>query len=152
MSGLLMLFFLGLGSTAGAAELKRAGFQGGHVYNKHDLFIPEYTDYEMGPVARHNQSGTGKPERWAYELRLFMDIDLYKSKYGTFYWNNDVIGMSTTRQFRYVSWDFETGYQFNKRIGLFYHHQSEHVLERERNSYPMHDVMGIRFCFGGSKC
>lgn len=149
---LILLYLIAPALAYSEPEVRKIGMSGGYFYNKKSWFLDEYTDYKINPYDRLTEDSKGERERWSYELRLFFDTDLAKTKFGEFYLNQQVTGMSTTRQFRYVSWEFKLGQRLTDRFDIYYHHKSEHGLDIERNSYPMHDAIGISYCFGGSDC
>jgi len=129
-----------------AAELQRASVEAESLYSKQDFFIPEYSANKR-PLDR-----TTGPERWAYSLKLRNDFKLTDTRFGQTYWNNTVTGLSTTRQFRYVGYEFKVLHNFTPGVGVFYYHHSEHGLDIERQGYPLQDSFGVVFCFAGKEC
>jgi len=135
-----------LSSTVAYAKgfkVKNLSLELSSFYNKNEYFIPEYTLYESGPMDRIN----AEREVWNYEVQLNMDLQLAETFFGKTYWHNTITGRSTTNQFRYTAWTFEVGQSLTDGMDLFYNHKSEHVLELQRDGYPLHDTFGVRFNF-----
>ena len=123
--------------------IDKVEFSSERYYNQRYSYIPEYSVFEMD---------TSDGEKWNYNLSLRSDTTLHQTWAGRTYWNNRVHGMSTDRQFRHVGYEFEIGQQFNRHVGVFYYHHSQHVLEMEKEDYPLTDSIGIKICFGGRRC
>lgn len=128
------------------SEIKRLSFDVESFYSKHDPFLPDYSAYK-----RPLDKTTGK-EKWFYHVTLRSDISITKTGLGETLWYNTIRGASTTRQFRYVGYEFRFVQQFTKGFGMFYHHHSEHGLEVENRRYPLQDSFGLSFCLGGLEC
>jgi hypothetical protein len=65
-------------------------------------------------------------------------------KFSTF-WNLEVDGVATTKQFRYTALTTSIGVCIDK-IELFYYHKSEHMLEYSpREHFPLRNTLGIRW-------
>lgn len=142
MKTLLILMLVGI-NTEGYSKPKvsKVQFTFGNLINKRLSYIPEFNNHE-------NFFSDSDLERWAYESIIEVDVD-----YNKMYFNNDIIGYVTNRNYRYISWDFEIGYNLGKVIKLYYHHKSEHVMELERDTkYPLHDSVGFKLCLIGNKC
>lgn len=76
-----------------------------------------------------------------YGLGLGLDVDLYK--YG--YLNQRIQGMTGPRQFRHVSWEFETGVRLDKHVEFYFRHYSGHALDSQYESrFPESNSVGIR--------
>jgi hypothetical protein len=139
----ILLFISTKALSGNLVEVKQLGMKGGTIYNQHDSYIPEYTTYETSPKEKQNI----KKEIWSYRIDLFLDIEL--NRLGT-YFNQVVTGKSTTKQFRYVSWDYTIGQPLVNGIDLYFNHKSEHVFESYKREYPRYDVIGFKFCFAGT--
>lgn len=131
-----------------ATELERLSLDVESFYSKGDAFLPEYSTFRR-PQLPYQQQGA---EQWSYSLGLTMNLLLADTVLGKTYWNNRVTGASTTKQFRYVGYEFRFLHQFTPGIGIFYHHHSEHGLDIEREAYPLHDSFGVVFCLAGRQC
>lgn len=131
------------------AELERLSMDVGSYYTMQDFFQPEYTTIRRPQMPYQQEAGQ---ERWSYSLKLNMDLKITDTLLGKTYWNNRVTGASTTRQFRYVGYEFSFVHQFNKGLGVFYHHHSEHALDAEKKTYPLQDSFGVVLCLAGRTC
>jgi hypothetical protein len=139
----ILLFISTKALSGDLVEVKQLGMKGGTIYNQHDSYIPEYTTYETSPKEKQSS----EKEIWSYQVELFLDINI--NRWGT-YFNQLITGQSTTKQFRYVSWDYSIGQSLVSGIDLYFNHKSEHVFESHKSSYPRKDVIGFKFCFIGS--
>lgn len=152
-------------STSKGAEVNAATFSVGKIYNKRDYYLTDYT------LLREGSSYEGQTEKWNHQIDLHSDISLFDfgrtwggERRGEIYWVQDVVGESTTSQYRKVHWEFEWGINIMDKFDLFHHHRSEHALDRSveatagdaylgrATDYPLLDVYGVRFCFLGSRC
>ena len=144
---IIMGFFIALCThVALGSELQRLSVEAESLYSKQDFFLPEYS------VNKRTLDDVSGRERWAYSLKLRADIKLADTGLGKTYWNNTVTGMSTTKQFRYVGYEFKVLHQITSGVGVFYYHHSEHGLDIERNGYPLQDSFGVVLCFAGRQC
>lgn len=121
--------------TVYGAELTSFNMEFTKVYNKRSTYMPQFSTH------KYKHAEVKDAEHWAYGLNLNFNIDLGLDTY----WKNTVYSMTTTRQFRYVSWEYEFGHSINETFDLFYNHRSEHTMEVEARGYPLHDVIGVRF-------
>lgn len=130
-------------------EVKEVSFAAAKIYNKRDSYLPRYTLLREGPASEDNT----QTESWDYSLDLKLDTNLFKHGGVVGYWTQNIVGESTTRQYRRVHWDFEFGLNLFKNWDVFHHHKSEHALDVDaQKSYPLQDIYGIRLCFHGSAC
>lgn len=146
MKYLALVALLFASSSSSAFEIKTLTFEGAKIYNKRD---PQFPNIKL-------LKGKGEGERWTHHINLSLDMDLISTERGAFYWDQEVVGRSTTSQYREVWWDFEFGinvHTFERgAVSFFHHHKSEHTLELARDTYPLEDYYGIRLCFIGTKC
>jgi hypothetical protein len=56
--------------------------------------------------------------------------------------------MGTDAQVRHAGWEYRAGFDFGA-IEVFWHHHSQHVMERERgpHEFPVYDFIGARIHF-----
>jgi hypothetical protein len=138
---MIRIILLILISTNAYADLDRVEVRTEKYISKHDTFFPEYTVIKDPAI-----DATG-PERWSLGVNIGVDMSLKDT-----YWKNNIRGATTTKQFRYVGWEFEIGQKVHKNISVFYYHFSEHGLDIEKEMYPLQDSVGISFCFFGTQC
>jgi hypothetical protein len=108
-------------------------------------------NFEVGRYMDNSRDGyitTALPnETLDMRPKIDFDFDFYCTMYDEFcvYLNQNVIGKSTSHQYRYVSWVLEGGFSF-RNVDFFYWHQSQHGLESNPNlgRYPNENVAGIR--------
>jgi hypothetical protein len=139
-------------------EVNEVSFKSAKIYNMRDPFFPKYTLIRESPRAKPPiNKKTGEPrweqtEAWNHHVSLKLDLNLLKNKYGALYWDQEIVGQSTTRQFRRIFWDFEVGISIKDKVSLFHHHRSEHGLDIRTTGYPLRDMYGIKLCFFGKGC
>jgi len=75
----------------------------------------------------------------------------YRTGKFSMYWDNEIVGVSTNRQYRYVAWDFELGMKISS-FHFYYHHISEHLLDSATNShFPLENRVGVRWYMKGGR-
>lgn len=144
----ILLIGIFITTTTNSAELKRTSLEVESVYSKHDTLLPEYTSSKMFKFPYQPTT----QEQWSFNLKLRNDFILNKGIFGETLWLNTITGASTTKQFRYIGYEFKIVQQFTKGFGIFYRHHSEHGMDVFRARYPLEDVIGISICFGGLDC
>jgi hypothetical protein len=130
-------------STAGelmtARDLKfEVGRYTGTAYTSYPL-LPEYWDEERTSIR----------EELMYSTDVIFNTDVFRYYDTALFFDNKVEGLSTNRQYRYVSWEFQFGFQF-KAMGLYLQHKSEHVLEEKGSRgdhFPVSDRLMLSFTF-----
>lgn len=128
------------------AEVKQMTVDVTKVYNKRDAYLPEYTLLSNEPVL--NEEVDSRREYWTHRVDLGLKYDLYRNSKYRVYWDQNIVGHSTERQFRKMYWDWEIGQSIYKRFDVFWHHRSEHGLEAAADrDYPVEDIVGIRIYF-----
>jgi hypothetical protein len=108
-------------------------------------------NFELGKYSDTSRDGyvlQEKPkERLEMRPKIAFDFDWYCTSDTQFcaYLNQEVIGKSTTNQYRFVSWIIEGGFALGK-VEFFYWHQSQHMLEAValNGKYPNENVAGVR--------
>lgn len=142
----LLLCLVMLSNTAQGYDLRRLSFEAAKMYNKRD---PQFPDYDL-------LRESGKGERWNHHISLNLDMNFVTTSRGSMYWDQEIVGRSTTSQYREVWWEFEVGFNIftgpESTLDIFHRHKSEHALEVEASSYPLEDFYGIRLCFFGREC
>jgi hypothetical protein len=111
-------------------KVNRLAFTGGKFQGKN------YHPYLLLP---------NEHERLSYRSEIQWDFDLYNNPDFRIFWDNKVTGLATDVQYRYVSWDFQTGFSFGQ-VDVFFGHISEHSLERVRpeQHYPLQNSVNVR--------
>ena len=115
-------------------------------YNRQDFFLDDYSLIGYQGYYEH------QPEYWSYGLELELDLTLATSKYIDVYWDQNIVGDSTNKQYRRVHWEFEIGFAVQEKVSIFHYHRSEHVLDIAKERYPLYDYHGLRVCFIGPGC
>jgi hypothetical protein len=88
-------------------------------------------------------------ERLQHITSVAWDVDMWCTAFNQYciYWNNDVIGKASSKQYRSVEWSFEVGMAF-PYVDLFFGHMSRHILEGVRDiRFPLENVIGFRMKF-----
>jgi hypothetical protein len=128
-------------------ELRKATWEVGRIYNKRDpQFADDYT------LRQRPTSGTP----WQHHLGLGLNTNFITLPGGSLYLDQEVIGRSTTSQYREVWWEWDLGINIHAgssgAIEIFHHHKSEHAMDMPGDNYPLEDYYGVRFCFFGNAC
>jgi len=126
-------------------QVQAVSFEVSKIYNKRDPYIPEYSLLQDRPVIFEEEGINSEEEHWTHRINLGVDYNIYRSGPLRLYWDQDIAGYSTRKQYRKMYWDWELGASFHKRLDIFWHHRSEHGLETaDDKRYPLEDIMGIR--------
>ena len=107
------------------------------------------------PVAEHLSLGLSRlphqrdmlfPDQkyWQHELNLKWNVG-----WGRWFWDNDITGRTANDRFRYVGWEYETGFRLFPGVDAIWHHHSQHAIDWEREKFPVSDSYGIRITFLG---
>ena len=98
--------------------------------------LPYVRDYFM-PDAKY----------WDAQLNLNWNVG-----FGAFFWENSIDARTRHSRFRYVAWEYKTGFDLTKHVALVWHHRSEHAMDIYSYKYPVRDSYGVRINFmGGEK-
>ena len=153
---MVIIAFIGcylVSSVADGTELRYLGLDLAKFYNKRDPYFPPY--HLLREASMDGEEGK---ETWNHHLSLNVNMDLITVDNGELYWNQSIIGNSTTVQYREVTWDWEIGINVRgsdrmKMFTPFWHHTSRHWLEgkstEKRTNYPLEDFYGLKFCLHG---
>jgi len=109
-----------------------------------DLYfeVDSYTGKQVEPYISEELAET---EPLTYRLVTGYKYVGYKTGEFSIFWNLEVDGKATTKQFRYVSLDNAIGVRISK-VDLFYYHKSEHMLEHKPiDHFPLCNYIGIRW-------
>ena len=113
-----------------------------------EFLVTRKLSFEAG--AYQNDSRLAYPtlqlgERLTHMTNIAWDYDLYVNPDFSIFWNNKIEGKSTNSQYRYVSWEFETGISFGK-LDIYGMHKSEHQLEMGavKSTYPLQHAVMLR--------
>lgn len=79
---------------------------------------------------------------WQHEVKLTADGDI-----GPWFIDNQVTGRTYNSRFRYVSWEFDTGFHITKWLDILHSHKSEHALDLYKDKFPVRDSYGVRIKF-----
>lgn len=107
----------------GWLELNRAGFEYGR-------FINDGQDVLIYP----------RKHKDVINLKLDMDVLSF------LYWNNTLMGMTDTGQFRAVSWEYQLGLRVSDMLSVQYKHRSQHILDAVQPylpTFPLEDSVGV---------
>ena len=137
-------------STPGfGVDVQEVSFEAAKIYNFRDTYFEDYTLLGGNPSS---DSDGEQREWWSYHTALNVKVNLISTSLGKLYWDQQIAGQSTQKQFRRVHWDFELGLSIPGDMSIFRHHRSEHLLDAEGNNYPVIDIYGVRFCWLGKEC
>ena len=81
-------------------------------------------------------------EDWGHELQLRWSVDWWR-----WFADNNVTGRTADSRFRYVGWEYETGFHIVEGLDLVWHHHSQHAIDWYRERFPVVDAYGIRMTF-----
>jgi hypothetical protein len=132
----------------GAATVKEVSFEAGIIYNFRDTYFDNYTLLGGKPSS---DSVEDQKEWWSYYTALNVSTVLMDTNLGHLYFDQQIAGQSTQRQFRRVHWEFELGIHI-QGVDVFRMHRSEHLLDAKSDNYPVLDIYGLRFCWHGTLC
>jgi hypothetical protein len=84
------------------------------------------------------------PDRtnWGHEVSLIADMNI-----GRWFIDNKIIGRTYDSRFRYIAWDYDTGFNVLPWLDILWSHKSEHALDLYRDKFPVRDSYGIRLKF-----
>lgn len=122
------------------ADLDRLTFEVSRIHNNRDPYIPQYSVLG-GLPDRH--------EYWKTYTGVAFDTTLVRLEKAQWYWDNEIYGKATNRQYRHVGWKFESGVNWGDSLEFFWNHHSQHVLEdvNTDSKYPVSDRYGVRIIF-----
>jgi hypothetical protein len=84
-------------------------------------------------------------ERLTYRILTGYKYIGYRTGDFSVFWDLEVDGKATTKQFRYTSLDTAVGMRIDK-LDIFVRHKSEHMLEhRPVAHFPLENYIGIRW-------
>lgn len=83
---------------------------------------------------------------WGHELQLDWNVG-----WGSLFSENTITARTYNDRFRYVGWEFNTGFNLTKGFDLLWHHHSQHALDEYRDKFPVSDSYGFRLTFIGGK-
>jgi hypothetical protein len=83
---------------------------------------------------------------WGHELQLRWNVG-----WGRWFADNNITGRTFNSAFKYVSWEYETGFKLLPGLDAVWHHKSEHKLEEYSDTFPVRDSYGLRITFIGKK-
>jgi hypothetical protein len=83
---------------------------------------------------------------WQHELNLRWNVE-----WGRWFMDNDITGRTANGRFRYVGWEYETGFRILPGLDVFWHHHSQHAIDWDRPKFPVTDSYGIRITFLGRR-
>jgi hypothetical protein len=150
MRNLIFAGLLGFVSCqpAYAFRLVDAELEVGKLYNYYDPSAPKYSLFRD----KHDNDKYGTNEAWDSQIGLRVATNVLELPAGYYYLDQEVIGDSTTHQYRRVTYAWETGLSVpDQAIRLFWNHQSEHLLDTVQiDHYPVRDFYGVRICLMGS--
>lgn len=118
------------------ASLRRFGMEYGKIINNRDAYF-SYAD-----------PGTEDGEAWAYSVAANFDLDLIKYGALRLFWDQQVKGAATDRQFRSVYWDYNFGLRFGDKVSVYESHRSVHVLDaRGQGDFPLRNeyILAVDF-------
>jgi hypothetical protein len=61
--------------------------------------------------------------------------------------DNNLTGRTYNSRFRYVGWEYETGFNILPGVDVVWHHHSQHAMDLDRDRFPVMDSYGIRLTF-----
>lgn len=146
-SALFILLFYS--QIAWGVEVREVSFETAKIYNFRDTYFEDYTLLGGNPSS---DSPGEQREWWSYHTALNVKVNLLSNSIGKLYWDQQIAGQSTQKQFRRVHWEFELGINVKDSVDIFRHHRSEHLLDADGDNYPVIDIYGLRFCWFGKEC
>jgi hypothetical protein len=133
--------------SAQGFDVVDAQFEVGKFYHKRDPMGPKYTLIREGHKPYNRDDKLESDETWNHQVGLRLDTDLFRFRNVAMYWDQELVGQTTTHQYRRIYWDFEVGFSWlNNRFHTLWNHRSDHLLDKDYSKYPLHDVYGIRVC------
>ena len=109
-------------SGVSKGEVMQSTFEVSKVYNKRDHYMPEYD--LLGGSPEENTSLDQSQEHWSHKVSLGLDYRIINFRGYEVYWNQEIVGFSTTEQYRRMYWDWELGQTFFKKFDIFWPHRS----------------------------
>jgi len=84
------------------------------------------------------------PDRtnWGHEVRMTADMNI-----GRWFIDNQLTGRTYDSRFRYVAWEYDTGFYILPWLDLIWSHKSQHTMDLYRDKFPVTDSYGIRLKF-----
>ena len=86
------------------------------------------------------------PEPINEKLKFNIEAQLF----GPLYWDSVVHSTTTPSQFRSIGWDYDFNLRVSQNINIYYHHHSQHLLDRDHTymeGFPVHDGVGVKIFF-----
>jgi hypothetical protein len=120
---ILLLLLAVCGSAHAAPQAYHLSLQLSRAPFNRDLLFPDQTS-------------------WDYETRLRWDVG-----WGRWFSDNVVTGRTFNSRYRYVSWEFETGFRLINGLDAIWHHHSQHAIDLDRSKFPVIDSYGVRLTF-----
>lgn len=112
-------------ATNAVAEVRALNLEVKRLPYVRDYFMPEH-------------------KYWDAQLNLNWNVG-----FGAFFMENDIDTRTRQGRFRYVAWEYKTGFDLTPNLAVLWHHRSEHAMDMYREKFPVRDSYGFRINFLG---